>query len=462
MKIIRCLLFLLLISIILPDSAPSFSYTIKQPDGYQFKVKMYGSEHYSYIHTIDGYAVESRFVNGDLWWCYAEKNKGKLFPSNVKVNEHILPLETSYLLKPDYNDRKIIYSNNFSPCKPKQNNRSRIIRPKLLLLDYNDFDLPVPVKKFNKESFARLMFGKSEDDHVDDDLFPYYQFSVKDYFDEVSNSNIVIDGDISSVSEWILMPESYSYYVNGEQGLGQNELEKSGKSALVHALSNSNIDLSNCDGDFDGVCDVIILVMEGWTSGTSNHFWSFKGSLVPGEAHQIDPTSPTNENNELIYNGKIIRHFIVTTEQIYQTDNDYELYNQGDLRPIGTICHELGHILGLPDLYDTSENAAPGIGDWGLMGSGNWNNQTSPSRPCAWSLSQLGIIEPFEVESFMNDELLVIEPIHNGGEIYKLNIGEDYLGEFLLLENRRAAGFDAFLKEEGLFIWHVDERLIST
>lgn len=36
---------------------------------------------------------------------------------------------------------------------------------------------------------------------------------------------------------------------------------------------------------------------------------------------------------------------------------------------IGVMCHELGHIVGLPDLYDGSRNTW-GVGYWSLMGYG--------------------------------------------------------------------------------------------
>ena len=38
---------------------------------------------------------------------------------------------------------------------------------------------------------------------------------------------------------------------------------------------------------------------------------------------------------------------------------------------IGTICHELGHDIGLPDLYDPT-TGSEGVGIHSLMGSGNW------------------------------------------------------------------------------------------
>ncbi len=61
--------------------------------------------------------------------------------------------------------------------------------------------------------------------------------------------------------------------------------------------------------------------------------------------------------------------------------------------PIGTVAHETGHTFGLPDLYDTELNsslATQGIGEWGLMGSGNYARPYSPSRYEAWSLFEMG------------------------------------------------------------------------
>ncbi len=43
---------------------------------------------------------------------------------------------------------------------------------------------------------------------------------------------------------------------------------------------------------------------------------------------------------------------------------------------IGVICHELGHVLGCADFYDTDYQVGgqyDGTSDWDVMGSGNWN-----------------------------------------------------------------------------------------
>ena len=58
----------------------------------------------------------------------------------------------------------------------------------------------------------------------------------------------------------------------------------------------------------------------------------------------------------------------------------------------GFFCHEFGHLLGLPDLYDTNEENGTdsGVGHWCLMARGGWGGQeATPSGLSAWSKSAL-------------------------------------------------------------------------
>jgi M6 family metalloprotease-like protein len=138
----------------------------------------------------------------------------------------------------------------------------------------------------------------------------------------------------------------------------------------------------------------------------------------------------------------------------------------------GTMCHEFGHVLGLPDLFDQSavtasgeiepEMDSAGIGKWGLMGLGTlgWGVEDGPNAFCAWSLAQLGWIGTdnenlVEVEESLRD--VVIEDIDQGGKVYKIALSQD---EYFLLANRQTAGsfYDRNIPGEGLLVWHVDER----
>ena len=79
----------------------------------------------------------------------------------------------------------------------------------------------------------------------------------------------------------------------------------------------------------------------------------------------------------------------------------------GELTPtstiigMGLVCHELGHDLGLPDLYDTNDGSE-GLGRWCLMSSGNWLGTpaaTKPAHLCAWAKVDKGRITPTNVTS---------------------------------------------------------------
>ena len=63
---------------------------------------------------------------------------------------------------------------------------------------------------------------------------------------------------------------------------------------------------------------------------------------------------------------------------------------------IGVLCHEFGHGLGLPDLYDR-DGGSNGIGHWGIIGSGSWNTPSRPAHPEAWTRVELGWTVPTDI-----------------------------------------------------------------
>ncbi|HYQ89525.1 MAG TPA: M6 family metalloprotease domain-containing protein, partial [Candidatus Binatia bacterium] len=62
----------------------------------------------------------------------------------------------------------------------------------------------------------------------------------------------------------------------------------------------------------------------------------------------------------------------------------------------GVCCHEFGHQLGLPDLYDTNGDvggSSQGLGAWDIMATGVWDaNGFVPCEPSAWSKAFLGVL----------------------------------------------------------------------
>ncbi len=107
--------------------------------------------------------------------------------------------------------------------------------------------------------------------------------------------------------------------------------------------------------------------------------------------------------------------------------------------PVGVVCHEFGHALGLPDLYDTTAPdgfdfaESQGVGSWDLMGSGTWNaNGFVPAELSAWSKVFLGWIDPVVITTDTDVSLEAIE-LNRTTAVVKIPIGGN---EYFLIENR--------------------------
>lgn len=139
---------------------------------------------------------------------------------------------------------------------------------------------------------------------------------------------------------------------------------------------------------------------------------------------------------------------------------------------VGSMAHEFGHGLGLPDLYDRAYDSpaedGAGIGRWGLMGwgAGGWNGGDGPNPLCAWSREQLGWIGRGNdrlVELQQDEQGLQLTSLDQGGYVYKVPLGATVLEsgffdeEYLLLESRSRTGsyYDRNLPAEGLLVWHI-------
>jgi len=130
---------------------------------------------------------------------------------------------------------------------------------------------------------------------------------------------------------------------------------------------------------------------------------------------------------------------------------------------VGSMCHEYGHVLGLPDLYDTDflrtpnnppEEDSGGIGNWGLMGWGalGWNGDDGPNSFCAWSRMRLGWSEVIDVVDA--EEEIQLENVGAGEAIRRVMLLPT---EYFLLANRQREGnfYDRNIPADGLLIWHV-------
>ena len=145
--------------------------------------------------------------------------------------------------------------------------------------------------------------------------------------------------------------------------------------------------------------------------------------------------------------------------------------------PLSTLFHELGHYLGLPDLYNTQ--AVPS-GDWleyqvrymSLMANGCWgysrDGESTPYSLDVWSRYMLGWITPETLES---GRLVLPGSLVAPGKVLLIPATNEK--EYYLVENHRFTGWDRDMAyglsrsvgvkptelKDGIMIWHIDSEI---
>jgi M6 family metalloprotease-like protein len=127
------------------------------------------------------------------------------------------------------------------------------------------------------------------------------------------------------------------------------------------------------------------------------------------------------------------------------------------LSSFGVLCHEFGHLLGLPELYAPGAAAHEGIGIWGLMGQGTWLGRGDrPPHPSAWSKTSLRWAR---IRLLTHSRRVALPAVETSRRVIQIWArGPEHPHEYFLIENRQRWDADRGLPGSGLLIWRVDER----
>lgn len=263
--------------------------------------------------------------------------------------------------------------------------------------------------------------------------------SLTDFYLENSYGNLIIEGQVVG---WYRMPLTYREYHGGQYGLQHTTPNAQTMVRDACIAADPDVDFSLYDNDGDGTVEGIFVIHAGpgaeeiSAPGDTNHIWSHAWQI--GGGYESD-------------DGVVVTRYSTEPEE-----------SSGMISDIGVFCHEFGHTLGLPDLYDVSYESS-GIGDWGLMGGGSWNGGgRNPADFCAWSKHELDSLygtfgQTIEVTSNLTD--VVLGPASTDSVRYRVMLPTASGLEYFLIENRQQIGSDASLPGSGLMIWHCDDNI---
>jgi len=262
----------------------------------------------------------------------------------------------------------------------------------------------------------------------------YRAGSLNDFFLENSYGTTNVTGGIAG-SQWYLSNNPYSHYYDGYYMLSTGyELATDAVAMVDASVDFSQYDVNN-DGHVDGVF-VVHAGPGGEDTGNLNDCWS----------HAIPHFNYPTNDGVTIDGATNVPEINLVTPNLDTT-----------LCCIGVMCHELGHIVGLPDLYDGSRYTW-GVGYWSLMGYGAWgaggNTPWSPSHADAWCKTRTNWLSPIDITSnTFNLEILDAETHPVAYRVWRNGIAND---TFFIIENRQNKGFDSPLPGWGLLVWHID------
>ncbi len=241
--------------------------------------------------------------------------------------------------------------------------------------------------------------------------------------------------------------------------------------AVLEALDAAGafIDFASYDADGDGELSAkelsICLCIAGYEAASIEDFrrddipllWSHSGLL-----------SVIDNNNRSV--GAVRFDGYIAIAELYWTEGDP--LEAAEPEPLGVVYHELGHALGLPDLYavDIADGPWEGytVGPLSLMDTGGWQYaddgagwRNIPTALDAWSRYVLGWTTPTVVAS--SGDYLVSSQLSAAG-YSQLVIPTTDPNEYFLVENRQPEGHDISLAEDfggdsGVLVWHVDNGM---
>lgn len=412
-----------------------------QPDGSVLHLCLVGDEFGAYYTTTDGYMVAE---NGSGAWEYVKTvSTAGCELLGIAAHDAAVRSAAEEQLLATLPKASVLYerdglSAQASKLRRRSAEQTRTVArfplqasPRSLVILVNFADQSFVVSN-PQQAFTKML---NESGYSDNGATG----SARDYFIASSDSAFSPQFDVYGP---YTLPNNTAYY-GGNSGSRTDVNAADMIKQAVSLACDAGVDLQQYDTDGDGTLDNVFVYYAGHNEaeyGGANTVWPHR-SRITGSAE---------------YCGVRVYDYACTSELRGSSGNT--------MCGIGTFCHEFGHVLGLPDFYDTENSSAYTIGNWDIMCSGSYNNSgRTPPSYSSYERFMLGWLVPVQIEQAGN---YALPPLTTGNTAYLLSAGRHNLSgsspnptEFFLLENRQRVGWDAgteALVGTGMLVWHIN------
>lgn len=419
---------------VLADLAPRDSFMITQPDSTTLWLFERGDEYFHWEESTDGYVI---IPNAQGVMEYASANGNTMKASGIKVHNTKAKsgTEKNFAKQQEQAVRTALKVSLEETLAKRSEHQNRITIPttpvigtrKILTVLVGFSNYPFTYTQANFDSLMNYV-GYSGHGNAG---------SVRDYYYENSYQQLTLQ---STVIGPFVAAHDTAYYRRPRGGILGGHSQELVREAIEYAKTQ-NIDFSTFDGNNDGKVDCIHIVYAGnrHQAGGPGFIWPY---------HSNYDTTFVQNSHQII-----IADFIMTPEKLE--------YTFPEMTSIGTICHEIGHVLGAPDFYPTGNYLGYayqlGTGVWDVMAIGNQalymgyypahHNPYTKTAIFKWNKQRT-------IGSTVEDSLYnIATSSQDSTAIYKIPTATTE--EYYLLENRQKVSFDSYLPDRGLLIYHI-------
>ncbi len=457
----KLLLFftLLIIGANFAYSVPAYPFPQKVtlPDGTTITVRIHGDEFFNYTLTTDGYQVV-RLSDGYYYYYTPElyaSPQTRSFTATQRASDpmHRTDQEKKYLSSVssgvDYEYMRL--GKQAAEVKREMMSQmnmqtraamTRTTAPRTELGEYID----VPRCLIILAQFQDVKFQSSHSQETFNRLLTQngYNFngavgSAKNYFEDASNGQYNPEFITTPI---ITLPGDMADYGGNDTNGSDKGPDQMARDAC--AAVDAQINFKDYDGNGDGLIDQIFIFYAGYNEaegGPDDSVWPHRWYVYP-----------SNVTGSTVFDGLALSYYACASELKGASGTQ--------LAGIGTFCHEFGHAIGLPDLYDTDyDTNGNGVGVYNvsIMGSGGYNSGGNiPPTYIAWERDLLGWTKLKDLSAQAGGSTVTLGSVLADNEGYFIPTYTTPEKEIFVLESRDGNKWDAPLNGTGLLIYHVD------
>jgi M6 family metalloprotease-like protein len=433
---------------VLAVRAYPFPVSITQPDGSQLTIRLQGDEFHHYQTTEDGYIVKQ---NAKGFYTYATVSAtGQVTEGTVVARDAAKRTASDLLFLKSVNKAAALSAVVSAPQKSRMLTGATSGPRKAYPLNGSPKALVI-LANFKDKAFAVASPQTSFQNLVTQSGYSANggTGSAKDYFMASTYGkfapNFVVVGPVT-------LPQTLAYYGTNDSGGNDQHPDQMIADACA-AADAAGLDFTQFDTDNDGSVDNVFVYYAGYNEaegGATNTIWPHRWSLTDA-----------GFSGTKTFDGKVVNDYSCTSELKGTSGTN--------MCGIGTFCHEFGHVLGLPDFYDTSGTQSNTLNEWDIMDYGAYsNNGCTPPTYSAYERFFLGYLTPQQVSTPSDITLLPLyqgttQPANTDNQAFLLSASTHNLNgaapspaEFFLVEYRQKTGWDTYLPAEGMCVWHID------